>query len=82
MFAGDAKSGVKQGDVLISNPWELPQELDIATKGGVVDPPTPASGLPSNFGFAVFLFCCSVRYSREPHGQFAQAQKPEQKPAH
>ena len=49
MFPGDAKSGDKQGDVLISNPWELPQELDIATKGGFVDPLTPASGLPSNF---------------------------------
>jgi hypothetical protein len=74
MFPGDAKSGDKQGDVLISNPWELPQELDIATKGGFVDPLTPASGLPSNSGFAVSLICCSIRYSREPYGQFAQAQ--------
>ena len=74
MFAGDAKREEKQVDVIISNPWDLPQELDIATKGDVVDPPTPATGLPSTFGFAVFLFCCSVRYSRAPHGQFAQAQ--------
>jgi hypothetical protein len=55
MLQGKVSDRDKGDDVLISSPWGLSQELDISTKGGIVDPLTPASGLPSNF-YSNFCF--------------------------